>query len=454
MKKPLLFLFFSALCIAASAQKAYYIYFQSEEQAPFYVKFKDKVFNSGSAGYVIIPNLQDSTYRFILGFSSNTSLEAKYSITIDESDRGFVLKKFDEGPALFDLQNVALIKPEVDNTPTTPIIGYETKTDKFSTVLSKAAEDPSLVKVPILAKKEPEPKVEEPKKVEEVKESVAKTPDAKNEVAVNAEVINPIKPDSSQTKTEVAVEQPKSAITPSEQTQTSANVLNEFGAQNSSSTTAASYRKSYISRYSETSTTEGFGAVYYDIHDGQVDTIQLLIPNSKYNIAQNDVAPKQDESMFLEIKKETPAKQETEVVKKKKKKKEEEIKAEAPVSSSVPPADTQIIVVAPKTSTNENTNAACQALASDKDFFKLRKSMAGKETDESMIEEARKYFRKECFTTEQIRNLSALFLTSAGKYQFFDAAFNYSSDKQNFSSLESEIRDAYYLKRFKALVGE
>ena len=80
--------------------------------------------------------------------------------------------------------------------------------------------------------------------------------------------------------------------------------------------------------------------------------------------------------------------------------------------------------------------------------------MAGKLTDELMVDEAKKLFKKQCFTTEQIRNLSALFLTSAGKYQFFDAAFTSVSDKNNFPSLESEIKDAYYLKRFKALVGE
>lgn len=80
--------------------------------------------------------------------------------------------------------------------------------------------------------------------------------------------------------------------------------------------------------------------------------------------------------------------------------------------------------------------------------------MVVRESDEAMVEEAKKYFKTRCFTTEQIKNLSALFLTSSGKYQFFDAAFQHVSDQEHFTSLQSEIKDDYYLRRFKALLGE
>ena len=80
--------------------------------------------------------------------------------------------------------------------------------------------------------------------------------------------------------------------------------------------------------------------------------------------------------------------------------------------------------------------------------------MASEENDEAMIDEAKKIYKTKCFTVEQLRNLSALFLTSAAKYQFFDASYSHVSDKQHFASLQSEIKDEYYLKRFKALVGE
>ena len=79
--------------------------------------------------------------------------------------------------------------------------------------------------------------------------------------------------------------------------------------------------------------------------------------------------------------------------------------------------------------------------------------MAAKTNDDGMLEEARKYFKEKCFTTEQIKNLSSMFLSNAGKYNFFDAAHSYVSDKENFPSLQSELKDEYYVSRFKTLLG-
>jgi hypothetical protein len=108
----------------------------------------------------------------------------------------------------------------------------------------------------------------------------------------------------------------------------------------------------------------------------------------------------------------------------------------------------------PATNSGIVVKSDCKSTASENDFFKLRKNMAAKNSDDSMVGEAKKAFKGKCFTTEQIRNLGTLFLTSAGKYQFFDAAYLHVTDREKFESLESEIKDDYYLKRFKALVGE
>jgi hypothetical protein len=82
----------------------------------------------------------------------------------------------------------------------------------------------------------------------------------------------------------------------------------------------------------------------------------------------------------------------------------------------------------------------------------LRKTMAATETDDDMLDEARKYFKTKCFTTVQIKNLGALFLSDAGKYKFFDQAYSYVSDTENFASLQSELKEEYYINRFKAML--
>jgi hypothetical protein len=50
--------------------------------------------------------------------------------------------------------------------------------------------------------------------------------------------------------------------------------------------------------------------------------------------------------------------------------------------------------------------------------------------------------------------LSSLFITNAGKYQLYDAAYDFVSDKDAFPGLQAQLTDTYYLNRFKALIGE
>lgn len=68
-----------------------------------------------------------------------------------------------------------------------------------------------------------------------------------------------------------------------------------------------------------------------------------------------------------------------------------------------------------------------------------------------MILEAAKIFKTKCFTSLQLKNLSALFLNDAGKYNFFDIAYKYVLDAENFTSLQSELKDQYYIDKFKAM---
>jgi len=101
----------------------------------------------------------------------------------------------------------------------------------------------------------------------------------------------------------------------------------------------------------------------------------------------------------------------------------------------------------------DSTAKKCAMVANTDDFLKLRRKMASRTNDEGMLEEARKYFKEKCFTTEQVKNLSSMFLSNAGKYNFFELAHNYTSDIENFPSLQSELKDEYYVNRFKNLVG-
>jgi hypothetical protein len=122
------------------------------------------------------------------------------------------------------------------------------------------------------------------------------------------------------------------------------------------------------------------------------------------------------------------------------------------IIESQPPSKPEF--VERETSVVSKPKPACQSIATENDFRKLRKEMAAQDADNAMVEKARKLFRNKCFTTEQIKLLSTLFLSASGKYQFFDAAYNAVSDIENFSKLGSEINEEYYSNRFKALIGK
>jgi hypothetical protein len=113
--------------------------------------------------------------------------------------------------------------------------------------------------------------------------------------------------------------------------------------------------------------------------------------------------------------------------------------------------DTKLVVL-PKVVTSSSVNSDCKNFATNSDFLKLRKKMASDNGPEEMIESAKKAFRSKCFSTEQIRNLSYLFLTDEGKYMFFDAAYPYASDSDQYLMLVSQLKDDYYINRFNAMI--
>ena len=97
---------------------------------------------------------------------------------------------------------------------------------------------------------------------------------------------------------------------------------------------------------------------------------------------------------------------------------------------------------------SNSTGKTCSDQVSDKELIRLRDKMALIVTDEQMITEAQSVFIQKCMTSSQVKRLSELFVTNAGKYSFFKAVYPYVSDKQYFYTLRSELTDDHYNSRF------
>ncbi len=98
-------------------------------------------------------------------------------------------------------------------------------------------------------------------------------------------------------------------------------------------------------------------------------------------------------------------------------------------------------------------NSDCRNFASDYDVDKLRVKMLEAAKDEDRILAARKIFKTKCFTTKQIKALSEVFTSDAGKYRFFEAAYPFVSD-DHFRELTDLLADPVYNGKFRAMTGQ
>lgn len=485
MKRLMLLGILFCTAFLAKAQKVYFIYLQTEDASPFFVKMNNKVYSSNYSGYLILSNLVDSTYSFSVGPVPKGSKEPLFSIALNGNDKGYLIKNLKEYTGLFDLQSLNIVKPVNQEAKAMSQVNLAPRTDAFTVMLATSAGDSSLLYSQAVAK------TEVPKLVEEKKDVVrTEQKDSAKYVAINTAPAATLKEESKQIvpeaksiaatdtvtnkETIVKTEQPKVANDSVSVVTTEAintvDITLKPPTQAVEPTAKADapveeYKRSIVVRHAESSTTEGFGLVFFDKKGEETDTIRLLIPNPKYNLATSTATTQAEEVKAptdtsiaknvepVAIKKEEAMVQVTEAPKDKVDS-VVALKQNVTVVEEPQKSNDSTIAVTVKVAVKSSQNLSCKASASDNDFFKLRKNMAAKESDDDMIGEAKKSFKKYCFTTEQIRNLSALFLTPSGKYQFFDAAYTHVSDPQRFADLESEIKDDYNLKRFKALIGE
>ena len=460
MKKIFHLFVFLLFCLTSiQAQKVYFIYLQTDNQQPFYARMGEKIYNSTSSGYLILSNLKDSSYAMKIGIQGNAEPDQSFAITVNRKDQGFLIKNFgDKGWGLFNLTTTAVIMPAATPTSAGQTVKTQRREDNaFTNLLAKAADDSTMKEKPII-EKPAEPKVEPslvtaekkdelktevkeniPDKQEEVKKEITPV-EKKEEPTIDNAVIQKQTADSIKAA-QLRADSLQAAINATMQKHIADSTAAKLRADSllaaknreselvkqeelrrqdsldkvkTESATNIEYKRSTVKLRSESSTTMGIGLVFHDTHsDNVVDTIRILIPPDHKKPAQTEA--KQEEKKFLDITSADSAKKD-----------------------------------------NSNPVAVrsnkCKAIADEDDFFKLRKKMVGENRDNNMVAEASKIFKTKCFSTTQIRNLSTLFLTDEFKYKFFDAAYQYVSDAENFASLQAELKDEYFINRFKAML--
>ncbi len=452
---------FSPVCLPA--QSKHFLYFQTEGKQPFYARLDKKLMSSSASGYLIIPKLTDGTYTIVIGFPKNENPEQNFVCQVDNKDAGYIIKNFgSKGWGLFNLQTMEVVmagsgEKEKD-------VATTAKADAFSSMLSEVVNDPTIkqaekqkeVKKSIAENKVTEPKAEpkEVKAVEEIKIAANEPQDkpaiglqpaagAITKIKVTADVdgvemiyvdrSNP-KPDTIRVfiptekanegidRGSIDKEKPANpAEKPKEEVKVEAIVQQDIPRP---------------AERPETNTDSKSITSESKLRAGNQDTKtgNELTAGTKEN--DNKDSPK-----FLPIELPAPNNKADE-------------KADPKISETVAPVVVKPIepVVEQEHPRTPMINSDCKSQATDDDFLKLRKKMAAVDKEEEMIGAAKKYFKTKCFTTDQIKNLSVLFLKDAGKYNFFDLAYQFVSDSHNFSILEGQLTETYFINRFKAMI--
>lgn len=398
--KSCLLIFFIAFCLSnLSAQENHFVFIQSDNHQPFYVSLNGKLYSSTSGGYLIIPKLASGNYSLFVGFAKNASLEESFQSTIENKDLGFGLKDYGEkGWGLVNLQTLSVT------------MGESGKTD----IISKALSQKNVVREDV----DPIISFDRKKKTttsEEASTGVGDTTASQSTVQID------------KTDQEVKDELKQAESKKSE------------NKEDADGNVAGDVRK-----VSEANAEDGVHLAYVEGDSKTGDTISIVVPSDKSipddekntsvssdtnkvetpstDVAHQDAAATKDSLKFLNIN-------------------SDQLKKEL--------ADT------PSTTTNNLrviTNSKCKDIATDDDYMKLRRKMAGETTDEKMINVARKVYKNKCFATRQIKSLSTLFLSDEGRFNFFNASYNSVSDVAQYSTLQSEFIDPAFTDRFKAIL--
>lgn len=385
-----------------NVQSKYFVYLQTEPAQPFYIKINSQQISANSSGYLILPQLKDGNYKLVVGFPQSKYPEQVFNFKIDSKDKGYLIKDFGaDGWGLFDLQTMEVQKPLtgndaiVKNTPAPPVQKPQQNVTPAENVSDFTKALSKAANDPSLLEK-PKPEPEKPV----VKEQPVTTQSQQQDL---------VKKES-----EAVKEQPQPENKPViKQTEKPKPVLT-------------------VTKIEQNTTTEGITAVYKDQGEkGNTETISIFIP------AVEQAAPPVQENVSsaqVANNNETTASDNNFTVQ------------EKPVVEEKP----QVINDVPPMAIPDN----CKKVATEDDFLKLRRDMASRQNDDDMITEAKKAFKGKCYTTSQIKYLSSMFLSNAGKYNFYASAYTHVADPEKFSTLRDEIKDPYYLGKFDGLINK
>ena len=138
-------LFFCGL--TTFAQQQYFLYLQTDNNQPFYVRIGNQVVSSTGDGYALIGKITDSARAVIIGFPRNAISEQQFALPALHRDAGYVMEQSpDKTWTLVNLQSQAVIRSSspAEEKKNNEVSG-EKREDAFSRLLAAAVNDSAVL---------------------------------------------------------------------------------------------------------------------------------------------------------------------------------------------------------------------------------------------------------------------------------------------------------------------
>ncbi len=111
-------------------------------------------------------------------------------------------------------------------------------------------------------------------------------------------------------------------------------------------------------------------------------------------------------------------------------------------------SDTISIQIPLKDKVNKVVSSNC-SIATNDDFLRVKLQMTSLNSETDRVEQTKRIFSNNCFSTEQIKNLSSLFLDEKNKLNFLLLAKPFVYDSKNFAALQLLLMEQENSTKFK-----
>ena len=429
MSKPGLVIILFFLSGRALSQD-YFAFIGADHRQPFYVRIDSQVYSSTAAGHLLLAPLKDSDYIVTIGFPGQTYPEKRYEFRMRGKDQEFELRRQDDGNwRLYDEMSKKWVTAmENENKAELELAGVK-KDDAFSRMMAGVVHDTAVLynTFAMEAVLKDSPVIAAGPKTD----SIAKMARADSSARI-------ARADSLRADSGVSTARGVVAAT--------------SAAKNPAAGDSAAHG---VVKLNEKKSSRSVRLVYKD----NKDTIEVIIPRDTATVAGGspsrvlDTARKAKVSMTGKPRVDTAMRVAADVTWKTGTDTARKVAEDVTRKASFDTAKGTTVDTARKAATGiAYINSDCHNFATDNDVDKLRVKMLQAGKDEDRIAAARKIFKTRCFYTSQIRALSELFNSDAGKFGFFQAAWPFAAD-EHFGELSALLSDPAYIDQFKAMTG-